>query len=542
MTLTRLGLAALPFVVLTSAVVAQNQVWSDQIGTTSSDEVNGVAPDDAGGFYLTGETWGDLAAVNAGFNDPWLARYDAGGNQTWIRQFSFAGNNFESSTFAAADGAGGAFIGGARCNATCSAVRAWFSHYDGAGNEMWSSTLPGGSGSDGVRTGAAAPAGGLYVGGGTENSLSGPNAGSSDAWFARYDSAGNQVWIRQFGTTENDQVVGSTPDSVGGVYLCGQVSNNGGGLGDAWLARYDSAGNELWKFQFSSGALTSAASVCGDGTGGVYVSGFTTISLGGQPTIGGTDAFVARYDSAGTEIWTRIIGTTSGDDATSVAPNGSGGVYVNGKSTTNTGGNFHDDVWLVRFDAVGNETWSADFATDFGDEPGGVAADGSGGVFVSGSTLGTIGGPNQGLEDVWLARHDGVLASRACSPAIVNSTGASAALDAIGSNSVAAGDLTLIANQIPPGKLGLFIVSQDMGMATPPGSQGVLCLAGNIGRFNTHVFQGPTGSFQVDLASIPVNPPVAVVPGDTWHFQCWYRDTSPSQTTNFTDVLSITFK
>ena len=33
----------------------------------------------------------------------------------------------------------------------------------------------------------------------------------------------------------------------------------------------------------------------------------------------------------------------------------------------------------------------------------------------------------------------------------------------------------------------------------------------------------------------------AVLPGDTWHFQCWYRDANPGVTSNFSDGLSITF-
>ena len=46
---------------------------------------------------------------------------------------------------------------------------------------------------------------------------------------------------------------------------------------------------------------------------------------------------------------------------------------------------------------------------------------------------------------------------------------------------------------------------------------------------------------QIDLTSIPVNPPIAVQPGDTWHFQCWYRDSNPGQTSNFTDAVRVMF-
>jgi hypothetical protein len=32
-----------------------------------------------------------------------------------------------------------------------------------------------------------------------------------------------------------------------------------------------------------------------------------------------------------------------------------------------------------------------------------------------------------------------------------------------------------------------------------------------------------------------------VMPGETWNFQCWYRDANPGPTSNFTDGISITF-
>ncbi len=74
---------------------------------------------------------------------------------------------------------------------------------------------------------------------------------------------------------------------------------------------------------------------------------------------------------------------------------------------------------------------------------------------------------------------------------------------------------------------------------TPPGSSGVICLGTNIGRYNGNVGQGPSFSLQVDLTAMPVNPPVAVQPGDSWNFQCWYRDIG--NTNNFTDAVSVTF-
>jgi hypothetical protein len=36
--------------------------------------------------------------------------------------------------------------------------------------------------------------------------------------------------------------------------------------------------------------------------------------------------------------------------------------------------------------------------------------------------------------------------------------------------------------------------------------------------------------------------PVAILPGETWNFQAWYRDLNPGTTSNFTDGISITFQ
>ena len=134
-----------------------------------------------------------------------------------------------------------------------------------------------------------------------------------------------------------------------------------------------------------------------------------------------------------------------------------------------------------------------------------------------------------------------------CGPAVTNSTGGSASIQAVGSTSAAAGDLRLDATGMPNGQFGFFLASRNQGfVAGPGGSQGNLCLALPIGRFaapgqigNT----GATGSFSltVDTTAIPMTPTVAIVAGETWNFQAWYRDNNPALTSNFTDAVSIDF-
>ncbi|MCP3920541.1 MAG: LamG domain-containing protein [bacterium] len=135
-----------------------------------------------------------------------------------------------------------------------------------------------------------------------------------------------------------------------------------------------------------------------------------------------------------------------------------------------------------------------------------------------------------------------VVGTSYCGPAIPNSSGLAGAITAEGSSAVLLNDLTLVADQLPPGQFAFFLSSQTQGFVNPPGSSGILCLGGGLGPFHqqSQIFQGPSGTLAVDLTSIPVNPVQAVLPGDTWNFQCWYRDIG--NTNNLTDAVSVAFQ
>ncbi len=270
-----------------------------------------------------------------------------------------------------------------------------------------------GSAGDEVCLAAAADGlGGVFTGGFVFGSLGGPSAGSSDAWLARHDGLGSQLWVRQLGTFSSESVASAAGDGSGGVYVCG---NTGGSLGgtsagqsDAWLARYDAAGVQLWVRQFGTTAVDAAHAAAPDGSGGVYLSGFTGGILGG-PSAGARDAWLARYDAAGNRLWIRQLGTNSDDYAYGAALDGSGGVYVSGETRGSLGGPSAGewDAWLARYDAAGNPQWTRQLGSSTDDFCRGAATDGSGGVTVGGTTQGSLGGPSAGSADVWLARYDG---------------------------------------------------------------------------------------------------------------------------------------
>ncbi len=133
----------------------------------------------------------------------------------------------------------------------------------------------------------------------------------------------------------------------------------------------------------------------------------------------------------------------------------------------------------------------------------------------------------------------------------LNSTGHAGRLMALGSPVIAVGDLRLRASRLPQASNAMFFVSRTPGfIPNVGGSLGTMCISGMVARFLGPGEFGqadPSGTFelQVDLTSIP-QPMGAVVglPGDVWHFQCWYRDFDPAgaATTNFSDAVAVTLQ
>ena len=64
-----------------------------------------------------------------------------------------------------------------------------------------------------------------------------------------------------------------------------------------------------------------------------------------------------------------------------------------------------------------------------------------------------------------------------------------------------------------------------LGRSAAPGQ---LTTAGSAG----------TADLSIDPTSLPLAGGTPIGPGETWHFQLWYRDGVVS---NFSDVLSVTF-
>lgn len=170
-----------------------------------------------------------------------------------------------------------------------------------------------------------------------------------------------------------------------------------------------------------------------------------------------------------------------------------------------------------------------------------------------------------------LGNHAGPVAVFVDCDVTTNSGGTPATLYANGSRAVADNNLSLTVSGLPPTGTTAYIFNSFLSsgqslstVANPapgggPASGGDVCIAG--GTFGRHVFGsdvyiGTAGTFtiSVDLTDVPSprdgisfpNPghySTTVLTGETWFWQCWYRDQSAGTgASNFSEAIAITFE
>jgi len=124
-----------------------------------------------------------------------------------------------------------------------------------------------------------------------------------------------------------------------------------------------------------------------------------------------------------------------------------------------------------------------------------------------------------------------------------NSNGV-ATLSATGSNVIASNDVNFLTTSAPLNRFGYYLMSASTDFITNfGGSQGNLCVGTPILRFAGDVLNsGASGefAFSPDLGSLPQG--TVINPGETWNFQCWFRDLNPGSTSNTSNGLSIQFQ
>jgi uncharacterized protein (TIGR03437 family) len=375
---------------------SQSLSWVRQFGSAAADRLNALAADGTG-IYAVGSVDATLPGQSsAGNQDCFVRKYDASGTELWTRQFGGTANEGAQGVVVDASGiyVSGTTGGELPGQTTAGMNDAFLRKYDTAGNVLWTRQF--GTSAADFGSSVAADSSGVYVFGSTFGTFPGQaNAGDDDVFVRKYDTAGNVLWTRQFGSPENDDPINAVADAtglyVGGTARAALPGQSYAGIDDGFVRKYDASGNVLWTDQFGTAGQEGVLGMAIDSTG-IYAGGITTGVLPGQTGAGSSDGFVRKYDAAGSVLWTRQYGTATGEGVNEMAAD-STGVYVTGNSFgalggPNAGGS---DVYARKFDVSGNVVWTFQFGSSASDFPFGLAAS-AGSVYVAGYTEGTLAG------------------------------------------------------------------------------------------------------------------------------------------------------
>ena len=204
-------------------------------------------------------------------------------------------------------------------------------------------------------------------------------------------------------------------DSNGNAYVTGWTSSanlavtagaaqsNHGGMTDAFLVKVDPSGTvRLYTTYFGGSSNDYGKAVALDPAGNIYIAGSSNSSnfplLNPIHTYaGGSDAFVAKFAPTGVLTYSTLIGGSGNDEAHAIAIDGTGAVYVAGSTDSlnfpTTAGAFRTsragflDAFVVKLNAAGTaKTYSTYLGGSSTDEANGIAVNGTGEAWVSGTT------------------------------------------------------------------------------------------------------------------------------------------------------------
>ena len=340
--------------------------FSLQFGTSDFDTIYGIDTDNAGNFYITGVTSGNLAALKQSEElDTFVAKYNSNGDQQWIRQL---GQNvlFNAFNIAVDKTTGDVVISGADLK-NSGEDDTFIIKFDTNGQRQWT-TETGNAGplsfdeSYGL---AVADDGSIYAGGWTSGDLDTTdtqgNQGLYDNWLAKYNpDTGETQWTAQYGTDDYEWLWDIDTDSTGAVYTAGwtlgNLADQNRGEYDAYLTKFDSDGNLLWQKQFGKAGDDQAYSLHIDDADRIFIGGYTTSNLQGK-NAGSFDAWLARYDQAGRQRWIQQFGTSDRDELYGLTSDSIGNLYATGITQGSAGalnaGSF--DGWTAKLNARSGE-------------------------------------------------------------------------------------------------------------------------------------------------------------------------------------------
>ena len=381
----RVGFAIGGYDTSASLVIDPLLSYSTYLGGNFIDQATGIAVD-AGDAYVTGftastnfpTTPGAYQTTSAGSSDIFIAKLNAAGSGLVYSTY-LGGSSDELGSGIAVDGTGNAYVTGhtsstnfpttpgAYQTALAGSDDAFIAKLNAAGSGLLYSTYLGGTGTDEANGIAVDGAGNAYVTGRT-NSANFPTtpgayqtaiAGSNDAFITKMNAAGSGLLYSTYlGVTGDNQASSIAVDDTGNSYVTGYTTSANfptspgafqttlAGFQDAFVTKLNAAGSGLVYSTYLGGSGNSdrANEIALDTAGNAYIAGYTdsanfpTTPGAFQTTLAGSyDAFIVKMNAAGSGlVYSTYLGGSGSDFCTGIAVDGAGNSYVTGSTYSTT--------------------------------------------------------------------------------------------------------------------------------------------------------------------------------------------------------------
>ncbi len=302
--------------------------------------------------------------------------------EQWVRRYNGPGNDYDVAHSIAVDNSGNVYVTG---YCTISGINRDYCtiKYNSSGVQQWAQRYNGpADSSDYGEAIAVDNSGNVYVTGYSQGS--GTN---QDYCTIKYNSAGLVSWLQRYNGPGNsgDYAKSIAIDNSGNVYVTG-YSMGSGTSQDYCTIKYNSSGVQQWASRYNGPGnnVDQASSIAVDNSGYVYVTGKTTVSETNS------DYCTIKYNSSGLVSWLQTYNGPGNDYdiANSIAIDNSGNVYVTG--STFGGYSTWEDYCTIKYNSSGVQQWAQIYIGPIDvDVANSIAVDISGNVFVTGGSMNT---------------------------------------------------------------------------------------------------------------------------------------------------------
>src|ERR1051325_4472292 len=355
-------------------------LWTNRYSAPgfSYDHAYAVTVDASGNVFVTGYAGGDFNGDGSGFA---TVKYSGAGVALWTNHYNGPDNIQDQAKAIAVDGSGNVFVTGLSVGYSSGSDYATIA-YSGAGVPLWTNRYNGpGNSLEDARAIAVDSSGNVFVTGTSYDSDS-----YNDYATIKYSGAGVPLWTNRYNGLGNghDYAYALAVDGSGNVFVTGYTTPSVGGNPDYATIKYSGAGVPLWTNCYDGPAdyWDAASAVAVDNSGNVFVTG-SSYGSGSE-----YDYATIKYSGAGVPLWTNRYNGPGNDqdEANAVAVDSSGNVFVTGASK-----NSHDfnsfDYATIKYSGAGVALWTNRYngPGNLYDYANAVAVDNSGNVFVTGT-------------------------------------------------------------------------------------------------------------------------------------------------------------